>query len=59
MKLKGVDTPEAAEAYKSLCLMMPAQDRPALADDEEFYVQELIGMQVTTSHAPVPSFPLH
>ncbi|BDA44835.1 Ribosome maturation factor RimM [Coccomyxa sp. Obi] len=46
VKLKGVDTPEAAEAYKSLCLMMPAQDRPALADDEEFYVQELIGMQV-------------
>ena len=49
MRLKGVNTPEAAEAYKSLRLMMPAQDRPALADEEEFYVQELIGMQVTTS----------
>lgn len=46
VKLKGIDTPEAAEAYKSLCLMMSAEDRPALADDEEFYVQELIGMQV-------------
>ena len=47
VKLKGVDTPEEAEAYKAQCLMMSANDRPTLNDDEEFYVQELVGMQVT------------
>ncbi|EIE21599.1 16S rRNA processing protein RimM [Coccomyxa subellipsoidea C-169] len=46
VKLKGIDTPEAAEAFKAQCLLMPAQDRPALEDEEEFYVQELVGMQV-------------
>ncbi len=52
VKLKGIDTPEAAEAFKAQCLLMPEQDRPALEDEEEFYVQELVGMQVTTSKAP-------
>lgn len=47
VKLKGVDTPEAAEAFKAQRLMMAASDRPVLEDDEEFYVQELVGMQVT------------
>lgn len=38
VKLKGVDTPEAAEAFKAQRLMMAASDRPVLEDDEEFYV---------------------
>ena len=31
---------------KGLRLLMPASERPPLDSDEEFYVQELIGMQV-------------
>ena len=46
MRVKGFDSPEAAAMLKGLRLLMPASERPALDSDEEFYVQELIGMQV-------------
>lgn len=46
LRVKGFDSPEAADMLKGLRLLMPASERPDLDSDEEFYVQELIGMQV-------------
>ncbi|CAL5229645.1 g13009 [Coccomyxa viridis] len=46
LRVKGFNSPEAADMLKGLRLLMPASDRPPLDSDEEFYVQELIGMQV-------------
>ena len=46
LRVKGFDSPEAAAMLKGLRLLMPASERPPLDSDEEFYVQELIGMQV-------------
>lgn len=46
LKIKGIDTPEAADNLKGQVLAMPAQERPQLNSDDEFYAQELIGMQV-------------
>ncbi len=46
LRVKGVDSPEAATGLKGLRLLMPASERPALDSEEEFYVQELVGMQV-------------
>lgn len=46
LRVKGFDSPEAADMLKGLRLLMHASERPALESDEEFYVQELIGMQV-------------
>lgn len=46
MKVRGIDTPEAAEALKGQRLLMHASERPALDTEDEFYVQELVGMQV-------------
>ena len=46
LRVKGYDSPEAVDMLKGLRLLMPACERPALDSTEEFYVQELIGMQV-------------
>ena len=46
LRVKGFDSPEAADMLKGLRLLMHASERPELESDEEFYVQELIGMQV-------------
>ena len=46
--MKGLDSPEAAAGLKGLRLLMPASERPALDSEEEFYVQELVGMQVSS-----------
>ncbi|KAK9831347.1 hypothetical protein WJX81_004109 [Elliptochloris bilobata] len=46
LKLRGVETPEAAEAFSGLFLLGNAASRPALDSDDEFYVQELVGMAV-------------
>ena len=46
LRVKGFDSPEAADMLKGLRLLMPASERPPLDSEEEFYVQELIGMQV-------------
>ena len=46
LRVKGFDSPEAVDMLNGLRLLMPASERPVLDSDEEFYVQELIGMQV-------------
>ena len=46
VKVEGVNSLEAAEELRGNLLSMSAEDRPSIADDDEFYVQELIGMQV-------------
>lgn len=46
MKLKGIDSPEAADALKGQRLLMPPEERPSLDSDDEYYVQELVGMKV-------------
>jgi hypothetical protein len=49
LKIRGIETPEEAENLKGQVLMMPAGERPQLDSDEEFYAQELVGMQVWIS----------
>ena len=49
LKLKGVDSPEAADMLKGLRLLMHIRDRPALDSEQDFYVQDLVGMQVSSS----------
>jgi len=47
LRVKGYDSPEAVDMLKGLRLLMHACERPALDSTEEFYVQELIGMQAS------------
>lgn len=48
VKVEGVDSIEEAEQLRGQMLSMSAQERPQIDDEDEFYVQELIGMQVCT-----------
>jgi len=48
---------EEAETLRGHTLHMLAEDRPDLEDDDEFYVQELVGMQVKSPSPPLPSLP--
>ena len=50
MKLRGIDSPEAANVLKGQRLLMPPEERPSLDSNEEYYVQELVGMKVGPSH---------
>lgn len=52
VKLKGIDSKEAAEALRGKMLLIAPQDQPSLPDDDEFYASELIGMQVGSSPYP-------
>ena len=45
VKLAGIDSVEEAEAFRGLTLGMLADDRPDLDGEDEFYVQDLIGMK--------------
>lgn len=54
MKLRGIDSPEAADMLKGQRLLMPADERPSLDSDDEYYVQELVGMKVGSYHRGVP-----
>ena len=46
LKLRGVDSPEAAAAFANNSLWMSAAERPALPESgDDFYAQELIGME--------------
>lgn len=45
-----MNTIEEAEELCGQVLSMSARDRPEIEDDDEFYVQELIGMQVCFTH---------
>ena len=49
LRLEGVDSPEAADMLKGLRLLMHLRDRPALDSEDDFYVQDLVGMQVSSS----------
>jgi len=44
MKLKGVDTPEAADALRNAVLYMDRND--VELDDDTYFIQDLIGMAV-------------
>lgn len=46
VKLEGIDSPEEAELYRNHVLLIPAADREPLDDEDEFYVQELVGLRV-------------
>lgn len=46
LKLRGIDSPEAAAALANTSLWMSAAERPALPESgDDFYAQELIGME--------------
>ena len=46
LKLRGIDSPEAAAARANNSLWMSAAERPALPETgDDFYAQELIGME--------------
>lgn len=47
VKFEGVDTPEQASALQGHTLLIRAEDREPLEDEDEFYVQDLIGMEVS------------
>lgn len=46
VKVRGVDSIEDAMVLQGRTLLMLAADRPDLDTNEEFYVQELVGMRV-------------
>lgn len=48
LRVKGLASPEAVAGLKGLRLLMPAFERPALDSEDEFYVQELVGMKVSS-----------
>ena len=58
VRLKGYETRESAADLAQQRLMMRAADRPPLADDDGFYVQELLGLQVC-SFDSLPSMLTH
>ena len=45
MKIKGVDTPEAANALRNTVLYMNRED--VELDDDTYFIQDLIGMKIT------------
>lgn len=45
----GVADRSAAEALHGVRLMVPAGDRPALTDPDEFYASDLVGLSARTS----------
>ena len=48
--MEGVEDPEAAAALAGHRLLMRADNRPELDGEDEFYVQQLIGMQVLRNY---------
>jgi 16S rRNA processing protein RimM len=44
----GVEDRDAAEALRGVLLVMPASDRPPIADPDEFYDTDLVGLSVRT-----------
>ncbi len=45
-KIKGINTPEEARAIHGHTLMVHTSARDELEDDDEFYVQQLVGLRV-------------
>jgi 16S rRNA processing protein RimM len=48
VRFDGVDDRSAAEALRGTQLIMPATARPALADPDDFYDTDLIGLTAST-----------
>jgi 16S rRNA processing protein RimM len=46
VKLKGINSPEEVTDIRGHILLISASQREVLEDDDEFYVQELIGLKV-------------
>jgi 16S rRNA processing protein RimM len=46
VKLEGIDSPEEAQLVRGHVLLIPAAARDPLDDEDEFYVQELVGLRV-------------
>ena len=46
MRVEGITSPEQASTLRNHRLLMLLSDCPDLADDDEFYSWELVGMQV-------------
>ena len=46
VKLEGIDSPEEAATVRGHTLLIPASARNALDDEDEFYVQDLVGLRV-------------
>ena len=44
----GLDDRSAVEAIRGSVLVVPAADRPPLADEDEFYDSDLLGLAVST-----------
>jgi 16S rRNA processing protein RimM len=47
---RGVDDRPAAEALRGVTLCVPAAERPALTDPDEFYDTDLVGLVASTSN---------
>ena len=58
VRVEGVNTVEEAEELRGHVLSMSARDRPEIDDDDEFYVQELIGMQVCYTRTGIHTVPV-
>ncbi|KAL4859239.1 Ribosome maturation factor RimM [Chlorella vulgaris] len=46
VKLEDIESPEEAALLRGHMLLVPASARPPLDDDDEFYVQDLVGLKV-------------
>ncbi|KAL6767634.1 CGLD31 [Auxenochlorella protothecoides x Auxenochlorella symbiontica] len=46
VKLQGYDSPEAVDELRGHRLLVPSSERPPLEDEDEFYVQDLVGLRV-------------
>lgn len=46
VKLEGIDSPEEAQLVRGHVLLIPSATRDPLDDEDEFYVQELVGLRV-------------
>lgn len=46
VKIKGINSPEEAQEIRGYSLMVHESVREELEDDDEFYIQELIGLSV-------------
>jgi 16S rRNA processing protein RimM len=58
VKLRAAESPEAAALLRGHTLLVPAAGRPALEDEDEFYVTDLVGLRVELAGGAPGSAPL-
>lgn len=46
IKVQGYDTPEEVAGLRGFYLVVPDSDRPTLDDEDEYYVNDLIGLDI-------------